>query len=327
MIVDRYDRPVSYLRLSLTDKCNLRCQYCMPPEGMQWLPSESLLQDDEIVQLLQEVYVPLGVRQIRLTGGEPMLRRGLIGLVGRIARIPGIEDLAMSTNGIFLPGNAKALAEAGLTRLNVSLDSLQPERFAAITRGGDLQRVLQGIDEAIAAGITPVKLNMVVIPGENEDDVLAMAELTLHKPVNVRFIELMHVGDQAFANARGYYPIARMIEQIGGHHTLIAPLQPVKGNGPAKQLQIAGAQGTLGFISPMSENFCHNCNRTRLTADGQIKACLMRPQEMDLLGALRRGESTERLQAMVLESVGFKPQHHEFGADLPITRTMSRIGG
>jgi cyclic pyranopterin phosphate synthase len=327
MLLDRYDRQVTYLRLSLTDRCNLRCQYCMPAEGLAWIPSEKILQDDEIITLLRDVYVPLGVSKVRLTGGEPMLRRHLVDLVGRIAAIPGIDDLAMTTNGMFLAPHAQALREAGLRRLNVSVDSLNPQRFAEITRGGDLARVLAGVDAALAAGFDVVKLNTVIIAGSNDAEVVDFATLTLDKALHVRFIEMMHVGDKAFFDQKQYVAVETMVERIKARYDLVTPDHAPTGNGPARHLQIAGAKGTLGFISPMSVNFCHACNRSRLTADGQIKACLMRPQEHDLLGALRRGEPVARLQEMVLTSLGNKPLHHEWGADMPITRTMSAIGG
>jgi cyclic pyranopterin phosphate synthase len=327
MLVDSFDRQVTYLRLSLTDRCNLRCQYCMPAEGLDWIPTEQILQDDEIIHLLQAVYIPLGVSKIRLTGGEPMLRRNLVSLVRRIADLPGITDLAMTTNGMFLARHAGALVGAGMHRVNVSLDSLRPDRFAAITRGGDLTRVLAGIDAALVAGFKSVKLNMVVVAGSNDDEVVALAALSLDRPVHVRFIEMMQVGDADFFKERQFVTVETMIDRIEAHHTLIVPDHAPTGNGPARTLQIAGAQGTLGFISPMSLNFCHTCNRSRLTADGQIKACLMRPEEQDLLGALRRGDSIAQLQDMVITSLGGKPLHHEWGAGMAITRTMSRIGG
>lgn len=327
MIVDPYERPVTYLRLSLTDRCNLRCQYCMPAEGLPWIPGPDRMQDDEIIALLRDVYVPLGVQKVRLTGGEPMLRQNLVALVGRIAAIPGIDDLAMSTNGLLVAPVAQRLADAGLRRVNISIDSLQPERFAAITRGGELSRVMAGVDAALAAGLAPVKVNCVVIAGTNDDELIAFAEITRKRAVHVRFIELMHVGDQAFFAANQFVPVQTMVERLAAVYPLLPPVGSVAGNGPATMLQIPGAKGTLGFISPMSRNFCHTCNRTRLTADGQIKACLMRPQEQDLLGAMRRGQSVGTLQRMVRESVGFKPLHHEWGAGLPIQRTMSAIGG
>ncbi len=327
MLIDAHDRRITYLRLSLTDRCNLRCQYCMPAEGLNWIPHEAVLQDDEIVTLLETVFLPLGLQKLRLTGGEPLLRKGLPDLVSRIAALPGMTDLALTTNGIYLAGLAERLRAAGLQRINVSLDSLKPERFAEITRGGDIEKVRQGIARAVAAGLDPVKVNMVVIPGTNDDEILDFAEWTLSEKVHVRFIEMMHVGDRNFFEERKYVPVEALITTIRERHGLDVGTQPVTGNGPARIFQIPGALGTIGFISPMSHTFCDTCNRIRLTADGQIKACLMRPEEQDLLGLLRRGASPEEMQQLVRNSLGSKPEHHDWGAGLPIHRTMSQIGG
>lgn len=327
MLIDRYQRSITYLRLSVTDRCNLRCLYCMPEAGMNWTPPSSLMQDDEIVALIERVFLPLGVTKIRLTGGEPLVRKGLTGLVERIAALPGITDQSLTTNGTLLAPHADRLARAGLNRLNVSLDSLKPDRFAAITRGGELRRVLDGIERALEAGFSALKVNVVMIPGVNDDEVLDFAEWTLHAPVHVRFIEMMHVGDRTFYDARKFLPVEAVMERIRKRYRLDAAEQAVAGNGPARMLQIPGAKGTLGFISPMSRTFCDACNRIRLTADGQIKACLMRPQEADLLGLLRGGASDQQMRELVAASLGVKPEHHEWGADLPIYRTMSQIGG
>lgn len=326
-LVDSYQRTITYLRLSLTDRCNLRCLYCMPAEGLDWIPSAAVMQDDEIVTLLRDVFLPLGVTKVRLTGGEPTLRKGLPALVERLAALPGLSDLSMTTNGIFLSKLAAPLASAGLKRINVSVDSLKPHRFSAITRGGDLSKVLAGVDAAIAAGIHPVKLNVVLIPGTNDDEVLDFAALTFERPVHVRFIEMMQVGDKAFFDEKGYVPIQEMIDRIAERHGIAPSDEAIAGNGPARVMRLAGAVGTLGFISPMSQNFCHTCNRLRLTADGQIKACLMRPEEQDLLGQLRAGTDPGVLRETVRAALGIKPLHHEWGADAPIVRTMSRIGG
>jgi cyclic pyranopterin phosphate synthase len=327
MLLDPHQRRITYLRLSVTDRCNLRCQYCMPPEGMSWAPPESVMQDDEIVALLERVFLPLGVTKIRLTGGEPLLRKGLPSLVERIAALPGVTDLSLSTNGVFLAGMVGKLAEAGLKRVNVSLDSLKAETFATITRGGDLNKVLTGIAKAVDAGLSAVKLNMVVVPGINDDEVLDFAELTLRMPVHVRYIEMMHVGDRQLFDQKQFLPVAEVMERVKAHHPLVDAESTVVGNGPARLMRIPGARGTLGFISPMSRNFCDTCNRLRLTADGQIKACLMRPEETDLLGLLRGGASDEQMRRLILDSLGIKPLHHEWGAGLPIHRTMSAIGG
>lgn len=327
MLIDGYDRRITYLRLSVTDRCNLRCLYCMPPEGMSWIPPETLMQDDEVIALLERVFLPLGVTKIRLTGGEPLTRKGLPAMVERIASLPGIEDLSLSTNGIFLASSVARLAAAGLNRVNISLDSLQPERFATITRGGNLDRVMAGIEKSVEAGLKAVKLNMVVIPGSNDDELLDFAELTLKWPVHVRYIEMMQVGDRQFFDERQFLPVEEILKRIQAKHALENAEEGVIGNGPARIMRLPGAQGTLGFISPMSRNFCDTCNRLRLTADGQIKACLMRPQETDLLGLLRAGATDAEMRKLVADSLGIKPKHHEWGADYPIPRTMSRIGG
>lgn len=327
MLIDAHSRRISYLRLSLTDRCNLRCQYCMPPEGLDWIPPSSILQDDEIIQLLSTVFLPLGLRKLRLTGGEPLLRKGLPDLIARISALDGLTDLALTTNGIFLASLAERLKAAGLKRINVSLDSLKPERFATITRGGDVTKVRAGIAKALEVGFDPVKVNVVIIPGTNDDEVLDFAEWTLDANVHVRFIEMMQVGDRDFFDERQFVPVEALIAAIRERHPLEPSKAEVTGNGPARLFEIPGAKGTIGFISPMSHTFCDACNRLRLTADGQIKACLMRPEEQDLLGLLRRGGSPEEMQALVRHALGFKPEHHEWGAGLPIHRTMSRIGG
>lgn len=326
-LIDPHNRAVTYLRLSVTDRCNLRCQYCMPAEGLRWMPDGALMQDDEIVHLVEAVFAPLGVTRIRLTGGEPTVRRGLPELVGRLAALPTIEDISLSTNGVLFAPHAEAFAAAGLDRINVSLDSLRPERFATITRGGKLERVLATLDAALRVGLSAVKVNVVIIPGTNDDEVLEFAAMTRDRPLHVRFIEMMHVGNRDYYDAKGFVAAADLEAQVRAVFGLEPADGAVVGNGPAVVMRLPGAAGTVGFISPMSRTFCHACNRTRLTADGQLKACLMRPNEMDLLGALRRGEPTERLQEMVMQSLGAKPLHHEWGADQPITRTMSQIGG
>lgn len=326
-LVDAHARRISYLRLSVTDRCNLRCLYCMPSEGLSWIPPQAMLQDAEIVTLLQDVFLPLGLTKIRLTGGEPLLRRGLPELIAAIAGLPGVEDLSLSTNGIFLERWAESLKLAGLRRLNISLDSLRPDRFKEITRGGDLARVLRGIDAALAHGLGSVKLNVVLIPGTNDDEILDFAELTLDRPVHVRFIEMMQVGDKEFAQERRFVPSETVIARIRERHELEPCEARVQGNGPARMMRLPGAPGTVGFITPMSQVFCSACNRLRLTADGQIKACLMRPHEADLLGQLRQGGTPQELQQLVASALHFKPEHHDWGGDYPIIRTMSRIGG
>jgi len=327
MLIDPHQRRITYLRLSVTDRCNLRCQYCMPSEGLQWMPPETLLQDHEIETLLRDVFLPLGVTKVRLTGGEPLVRKDLPGLIARIAALPGIRDVSLSTNAIYLAPMAERLVAAGLNRVNVSLDSLRPERYAEITRGGDVSKVLKGLSRALEAGLSLVKVNVVLIPETNEDEALDFAALTLDQPIHVRFIELMQVGDRAFFEERRFVPNELIMERLRERYALEPAPEGGEGNGPARLMRIPGAKGTVGFISPMSRVFCDDCNRLRLTADGQIKACLMRPQEADLLGMLRAGASPDDMRQLVSASLAYKPLHHEWGAGEPITRTMSQIGG
>lgn len=327
MLRDPHQRLISYLRLSVTDRCNLSCQYCMPPGDLAWTPQAGLMQDDEIVTLVRDVFLPLGLTKLRLTGGEPLLRRGLPALAGRLAALPGLQDLSLSTNGVFLAKLAPTLRAAGVRRLNISLDSLVPERFARITRGGELARVLAGVEAALKAGFEAVKINVVIVPGTNDDELAAFAAWTQAAPVHVRFIELMQVGDRRFFEHHGFMPVAEIQARLAQDFALEPLTTPLIGNGPAVVTRIPGAPGTLGFISPMSQTFCDACNRLRLTADGQVKACLMRPHEIDLLGGLRAGASIHELQSAVRASLEHKPPHHEWGQDLPILRTMSRVGG
>lgn len=326
---DLQGRHIDYLRISVTDRCNLRCRYCMPEEGLSWLPSEQLLSFEEIARLVAEVFVPLGIRKIRLTGGEPLLRPHLSDLVARLRAVPEIEDLSLTTNGFYLAQQARGLADAGLQRLNLSLDTLREDRFVAISRREGLARVLEGLHEAIAVGLAPVKINMVVIPGENEDEVAQMAALTLTMPVHVRYIEFMPVGNRALYDRVGHFPISRMKEQIAvyfaGRELVEEPDGP-RGNGPAQIMRLRGAAGTLGFISPMSQNFCNSCTRLRLTADGKIKPCLLWPDEIDLREALRSGENPLALHERVMASFTLKPERHEQGL-VAFDRTMSAIGG
>jgi cyclic pyranopterin phosphate synthase len=327
MLVDSHARRVSYLRLAVTDRCNFRCLYCMPPEGMEWLPPGTLLQDDEIVTLLGGVFLPLGIRKVRLTGGEPLLRRDFVALVARIAALPGLEDLSLTTNGVFLATLARPLAEAGLGRVNVSLDSLRPDRFREITRGGDLSRVLRGLDAALETGLRQVKVNVVAMHGRNADEILDLAALSLDRPLHVRFIEVMPLGDPAFQDGEEAVKAEDIRRRVEERYALepVGRTSPLAG--PAAVWRIPGAPGTVGFISPMSQAFCEDCNRLRLTADGQIKACLMRSRETDLLGALRGGDTPARMQDLVREALAFKPLHHQWGDGEPQPRNMSRIGG
>jgi cyclic pyranopterin phosphate synthase len=323
---DQYGRELRDLRISLTDRCNLRCVYCMPAEGIAFRPPEDLLQDDELL-LLVRIAAELGVRKVRLTGGEPTVRPGIVDLVREIAAVPGIEDVAMTTNGVLLEYLAADLARAGLRRVNVSLDTLDPVKFRRITRGGRLERVLAGIARAEAVGLRPIKLNAVVVRGFNEEDVVALARLTLEHPWEVRFIEVMPFGSVADLAEAG---IVRSEETRARIEAALGPLHPLdlSGEDPARTYALAGAPGRVGFISPVSEPFCARCGRLRLTADGRLRLCLLRDDEVDLLTPLRRGASVEEVRELFRAAAYRRPFGHALAERLfPQQRVMIQIGG
>ncbi len=323
---DSYGRRLSYLRVSLTDACNLRCVYCMP-EDIRFRPAATLLQDDEILTLVR-VAASLGVNKIRLTGGEPTVRHGVVNLVRNIVAIPGIERVVMTTNGIKLAELAGPLAEAGLAQVNISIDSLDPAKFRRITRRGDLADVWQGIAAAEAAGLRPVKLNCVVTRGFNDDEVVELARLSLDNPWEVRFIELMPLGsvadfqqDQVVSSAETRCLIEAALgplEVVPGHN----------GHDPARPYRLPNARGQLGFISSVTEPFCEGCNRLRLTADGKLRLCLLRDDEADLLTPLRAGADFVELRRLMAEAAYRKPWGHRLEQhDIAKSREMSQIGG
>jgi cyclic pyranopterin phosphate synthase len=327
---DAYNRPISYLRISVTDRCNLRCIYCMPPEGVPWRSHDDILRYEEIETIVQAA-ADLGITKIRLTGGEPLVRPGVVDLVRLLSRIPGIDDLAMTTNGILLSRYAADLAGAGLQRVNVSLDTLRPERFRRITRRGQLEDVLVGMEAAREAGLEPIKINTVVIRGMNDDEVVDLAQKTMETGWNVRFIEMMPVGNGTLADGdwRERVVTAREIRQR--IESVLGELEPAKistGNGPARYYHLPGAEGTLGFITPISEHFCYQCNRLRLTADGQLRPCLLSDHEIDLRTPLRQGATVAQIKDLLLQGIENKPwEHHLDELERPEKRVMSEIGG
>jgi len=323
---DQYGRELSDLRISLTDRCNLRCVYCMPADGIDFRPPEDLLQDHELL-LLVRVAAELGVRRVRLTGGEPTVRPGLVGLVRDIAATPGIEDVALTTNGLLLDRLAAPLAQAGLHRVNVSLDTLDPEKFARITRGGRVEQVTAGIAAAEAAGLLPVKINAVLVRGFNDDDVVPLAALTLTCPWDVRFIEMMPFGSVGdFAEAG----VVKSEEAMAKIERALGPLAPLdlSGDDPARTYRLPNAQGRLGFISPVSQPFCAKCGRLRLTADGRLRLCLLRDDEADLLTPLREGKTYDEVKALFRAAAFRRPFGHALAeAMYPQARVMIQIGG
>ena len=326
--------PIDYLRISLIDRCNFQCVYCMP-EGtdLQYALKEHWLSHDEILQLLNEVFIPLGFTRFRLTGGEPLLRPGIVDLVKAIAILPQTQDLAMTTNGFLLEKLAQPLYDAGLRRINISLDSLNAETFQKIIGGRGRSRwqdVWQGIQAAHRVGFSPLKLNVVVIPGINDDEVLDLAALTIDQAWHVRFIEFMPIGNDSLFGQKGWIDSETIRAQIAQRWGLAAGA--VTGNGPADVFQIPGAKGTLGFISQMSACFCDRCNRMRLSADGLLRPCLLNESgQIDLRAGLRSGVALSELRAQVGALVGQKPdinfKMRESGVTGAYSRTMSQIGG
>jgi len=322
---DSFQRPINYLRISVTDRCNLRCVYCMPPEGVSLMSHNDILRYEEIYTVARAA-AELGIDKIRLTGGEPLVRLGLPELIGMLSQIEAINDISLTTNGTLLAGYAAELKQAGLRRVNVSLDTLKPDRFELITRsGGSLEQVLEGIEVARRVGLKPVKLNMVVIAGINDDELVDFAAKTITEEWHVRFIELMPVvgGDipPRFLSAS---EMRQRLEQLGE----LEPCLPSAGNGPAKYFRLPQARGTIGFITPVSEHFCFDCNRLRLTADGKLRPCLLSDYEVDLKQPLRRGISWAGLKKLIEEAVANKPLRHQLAEGyVPKKRPFSQVGG
>ena len=326
-LADAFRRPISYLRISVTDRCNLRCTYCMPEAGLPWIPNADVLSFDEIEHIVRAA-AGVGVRSLRLTGGEPLVRPNLAELVRRLAAIDGIDDIALSTNGLLLAEHAAELAGAGLRRVNVSLDTLRPERFQAIARRPGLERVLAGIDAAIAAGLAPVKLNCVVMRGVNDDELADFAALARDRRVFVRFIEMMPVVEN-LAEQRDQYVSAEDILsclRLGG--SLDAVTGP-GGNGPARYFAEPGALGAVGVISPLSHDYCDRCNRVRLTADGRLRLCLFGDHEIDLRTPVRNGAGTDEVADLFRGGMLIKPERHHLrlGEAASRMRAFSEIGG
>lgn len=328
-LIDSFGRSITYLRISLTDRCNLRCVYCMPKEGLQWQPLAEQLSVDEILRVV-ETASKWGVKRVRLTGGEPLVHPHIVEIVRRIASIPEIEEVSLTTNAMLLEKLAQPLANAGLKRVNISLDTLDREKFARITRGGDISRVWRGIAAAERAHLSPIKLNAVIVGGLNADELPALAALTIDHAWHIRFIELMPIGntqdwrDGLPAYSEKYVSVQEMRARLSEFN--LQPIRSVIGNGPARTFQIPGALGTVGFISPLGEHFCENCNRLRLTADGKLRPCLDRSSEVSLREVLRLGQP---LDDYFHQAILNKPQNHNMlDISTPNSqRGMSQIGG
>ena len=327
MLLDPYKRKINYLRISVTDRCNLRCCYCMPEEGISLIPHEEILTYEEILRIVR-VFAAEGISKVRLTGGEPLVRKGLIGFVAQLSRIPQIKDLSLTTNGILLREFAYDLKQAGLKRLNISLDSLRTERFCQITRRDEYEKVWAGIVEALSVGFSPIKLNMVAIRGINDDEIEDFARLTLHLPLTVRYIEYMPSGNGEEWNESVILTLPEIRSRLDKVGKLI-PIPSHQWDGPAMRFRFEGAQGEIGLIGAVSSHFCSECNRLRLTPDGEIRTCLFSDEEIDVKEILRKGGSDRDLKERLLLALQRKPERHLINTHQfkKCQRNMSAIGG
>lgn len=325
-LVDSYQRAHTYLRISVTDRCNLRCRYCMPQEHMPFRPQTELLTFEEILRVTG-IFTRMGVTKVRLTGGEPLVRKDLPSLVAQLAELDGIETVGLTTNGVLLRQHAVALKQAGLQSVNISLDTLRASRFKSITKQDNFSSVIDGIDAALEQGFEPLKLNMVVINGVNSDEIPDFVRLTRDHPINVRFIEYMPFESNRWSEA-GFMPYGEMRDVIAAEFDLL-PMAGGDAHAVAKDFRIAGFMGSVSFITSMSENFCSGCNRIRLTADGMVKPCLFSRTERSLRGILRDQGSDAELEAAIRESVAAKWYAHPPVNTLcgMANRSMIQIGG
>ena len=325
---DRFGRRIDYLRISITDRCNLRCLYCMPAQGITSRPRDEILSMEEMLRAA-DAALRLGVNRFRLTGGEPLLRKGVIPFISALASRQRVDDIAVTTNGVLLPRMAEALRDAGVQRLNISLDTLDKEKYSYITRGGDFQQVWNGVQQALQLGFDPVKINTVALRGFNDSEAVGFARLTLQYPLHVRFIELMPIGAGWDMERGAFISCAEIRNEIEKALGEMRPLnRAIKGSGPAENYALSGAKGSIGFIHAMSEHFCSDCNRLRLTADGKLRPCLHDRHEVNLRDPLRSGASAEQLRQLFQRAVSLKPQNHHLATGAPATgRGMCQIGG
>lgn len=325
VIYDSYGRRIDYLRVSITDRCNLRCRYCMPLEGIVYKAHKAIIRYEEIIRIVQ-VGVELGIRKIRITGGEPLVRRGVIDFVRQLNRVKGIVDISMTTNGTFLPKFGRALRDAGLKRINISLDTLKRERYVEITRRERFDEAIKGIKTALKVGFDPVKINVVIMKGINDDEVLDFVRLTRELPLHIRFIEFMPLGKLGLLQSERYMPLNEIKARIKEKEEILPAT--LRGNGPAEYYKIPYAQGTIGFIAPISHNFCADCNRMRLTADGKLRPCLASDLEVDMHDDKGEIRNMEDIRERFKKAIRIKPISHNFvGKDYLSKRSMFQIGG
>jgi len=325
-LIDPFGRSINYLRLSVTDRCNLRCTYCMA-EDMTFLPKQQILSLEELRDAAA-AFVELGIKKIRLTGGEPLIRRDILKLVTALSALPGLNELTMTTNGLLLPNMAKPLKDAGIARLNISIDSLKAERFKQLTRVGELEQVLAGVQAAKAAGFARIKLNAVILAGFNDDEVLDLAHFAIANGLDISFIEEMPLGEISSHRRRDTQITSEHIrQQLVAHYSLLDSAETT--GGPSRYLRVADSDSKIGFISPMSNNFCGSCNRVRMTAEGRLLLCLGNEHSLDLREILRAfpGDSA-RLKRAIVEAIGDKPERHHFDPEqVDIVRFMNMTGG
>jgi cyclic pyranopterin phosphate synthase len=333
-LIDNLGREISYFRVSITDRCNYRCIYCKPEEQFEFIPHEEILRYEEIVEIIEEA-VNLGVTKVRITGGEPLARKGVVDFIKKLRKIKKLEDISLTTNGFFLSEYAEKLKDAGLNRVNISLDSLQEEKYKRITRGGSLEKALKGIDSALKAGLLPIKINTVLIRGINDDEVEDFVRLTLGRPLNIRFIEFMLSGEELKDNYRDKFISVLEIKESLAEKYSFRPIDTNSGNGPAKYYQIKGGQGTIGFITALSQHFCKTCNRIRLTSEGKLRPCLFSNMEVDIKQAIRNVKTDDKIirgkiiRNNIGEAISIKPEGHKLNEKFSNRDSfkMSKIGG
>ena len=335
-LIDNFGREISYLRVSITDRCNYRCIYCQSEKKFEFIPHQEILRFEEIVEIVQEA-VNLGITKVRITGGEPLVRKGVVDFIKKLREIKKLEDISLTTNGFFLTEYAEKLKDAGLNRVNISLDSLQEEKYKKITRGGSLEKALKGIDSALKAGLLPIKINTVLIREINDDEVEDFVRLALERPLNIRFIEFMPSGEEVINEFENKFISVQEIKEKLIKKYLLNPIKISTANGPAKYYQIKGGQGTIGFITALSQHFCKTCNRIRLTSEGKLRPCLFSNTEVDIKQAIRklaRDKNEGFLRKKIIrdklkEAVKLKPEGHKLNIKNQenLSFQMSRIGG
>lgn len=329
-MLDKFRREINYLRVSITDRCNLHCVYCRPKEGISLQGHEDILRYEEIIRVVS-LAVKMGLIKVRVTGGEPLVRRGVVEFLAALKKIDGLQDISLTTNGILLEEYAQRIFDAGITRINISLDSLDRDKYFKITDGGNLDAVLRGIDSAERIGFAPIKINTVLMKGFNDDEALQFARLAVEKRFQVRFIELMPMATK-LDYGHDFMPASQLIEEISQRYALEQiKNKKNKSDGPARIFKIKGGLGEVGFINPVSEHFCSTCNRMRLTSDGKLRACLLNESEIDLKTALRENCSDDELEKLIWEAVLLKPKKHDVvctdNSLKKCSRVMSEIGG